>query len=88
MLAPGIIASQAVLQLAQISYKNGNYDAAKKHLSDVVRLSDPSAETLWLSLRVERRLGDRAAESSLMAQLRRKYPDSPEVQELVKGNFE
>lgn len=79
---------QAVLQLAQISYRNGNYDAAKKHLSDVVRLSDPNAEALWLSLRIERRLGDRAAESSLMAQLRRKYPDSPEVQELVKGNFE
>lgn len=79
---------QAMVQLAKISYKNGNYDAAKKHLSDVVRVSEPSAEALWLFLRVERRLGDRNAESSLMAQLRRKYPDSPEVQELVKGNFE
>jgi type IV pilus assembly protein PilF len=79
---------QAMLQLAKISYKNGNYDAAKKHLTDVVRVSDPNAEALWLFLRVERRLGDRSAESSLTAQLRRKYPDSPELQELVKGNFE
>lgn len=79
---------QALFQLASISYKRGNYDAAKKHLSDVVRLSDPSAEALWLFLRVERRLGDRAAESSLAAQLRRKYPDSPENQALVKGDFE
>ena len=79
---------QALLQLALIGYKRGNFDAAKKHLTDVVRLSDPSAETLWLMLRVERKLGDRQAESSLSAQLRRKYPDSPECQEMLKGNFE
>jgi type IV pilus assembly protein PilF len=79
---------QALFQLANIGYKLGNYDAAKKHLSEVVRLSDPSAEVLWLFLRVERRLGDRLAESSLTAQLRRKYPDSAEYQEFLKGNFE
>ncbi len=78
----------AFLQLATISYKRGNYDAAKKHLAEVVRLSEPNAEALWLLLRVERRLGDRQAESSFTAQLRRKYPDSPEYQELLKGNFE
>jgi type IV pilus assembly protein PilF len=79
---------QALFQLATISYKRGNYDAAKKHLTDVARLTDPSAEVLWMLLRVERRLGDRSSESSLAAQLRRKYPDSPEYQEFLKGNFE
>ena len=79
---------QALLQLAVISYKRGNYDAAREQMKNVVRLSDPSAEALWLFLRIERRLGDRTAESSLTAQLRRKYPDSPEYLELLKGNFE
>ncbi len=79
---------QALLQLAVVTYKRGNYDAAREHMKNVVRLSDPSAEALWLFLRIERRLGDRPAESSLTAQLRRKYPDSPEYQELLKGNFE
>ncbi|MFZ4535999.1 type IV pilus biogenesis/stability protein PilW [Propionivibrio sp.] len=79
---------QALFQLANISYKRGNYDAAKEHLKNVVRLSDPDAEVLWLLLRVERRLGDRSAESSQAAQLRRKFPDSPEYQEFLKGNFE
>ncbi|MBS1228225.1 MAG: type pilus biosis/stability protein PilW [Proteobacteria bacterium] len=79
---------QALFQLAKISYLRGNYDAAREHLKKVVRQIDPDAETLWLSLRVERRLGDRLAESSLLAQLRRKYPDSPEYQEFLKGNFE
>ena len=79
---------QALFQLATISYKRGNYDAARKHLTEAVRLTDPSAEMLWLLLRVERRLGNSSSESSLSAQLRRKYPDSPECQELVKGNYE
>ena len=79
---------QALYQLALISYKRENYDAAKEHLKNVVRLSDPSAEVLWLYVRVERRLGDRVSESSFTAQLRRKFPDSPEYQELLKGNFE
>lgn len=79
---------QGLFQLSSIYYKRGNFEAAKKHLADVVRLSDPNAEALWLMLRVERRLGDRQAESSFAAQLRRKYPDSPEYQELLKGNFE
>lgn len=39
---------QALLQLANISYKRGNYDAAKEHLKKVVRLSNPNAEALWL----------------------------------------
>ena len=79
---------QALFQLAKISYLRGNYDAARAHLKNVVRQTDPDAETLWLSLRVERRLGDRSAEDSLTAQLRRKFPDSPEYQEFLKGNFE
>jgi len=57
-------------------------------LKNVTRTGDPSAEVLWLYLRVERRLGDNSTESSLAAQLRRKYPDSPEYQELLRGNFE
>ena len=79
---------QALFQLAKISYLRGNYDAAREYLKKVVRQIDPDAETLWLSLRVEHRLGERSAESSLIAQLRRKYPDSPEYQEFLKGNFE
>jgi type IV pilus assembly protein PilF len=80
---------QALFQLASISYKRGNYDAAAQHLKNVIRLSsNPSAEALWLSLRVSRRMNDAQAENSFAAQLRRKYPDSPEYQELLKGNFE
>jgi len=79
---------QALFQLALISYKRGNYDAARQHLRNVVRLSEPGADVLWLFVRVERRLGDAQSEGSFTAQLRRKYPDSPEYLEFLKGNFE
>ena len=79
---------QAMMQLATINYKRGNLDQAKKYLSDVLRRVEPNAEVVWLALRVERRLGDRAAEAGYVSQLRRKFPGSPEYQELLKGNFE
>jgi len=79
---------QALYHLANVSYKRGNFDAARKHLNDAVRLVDPGPDMLWLFLRVERRLGNQADEKSLATQLRRKFPDSPEYQELLKGNFE
>lgn len=79
---------QALHQLANASYKRGNIDAARKHLTEAIRLVDPGPEMLWLLLRVERRLGNQAEERSLASQLRRKFPDSPEYQELLKGNFE
>ena len=79
---------QALYNLAQVAYKRGNYDAAKMHLMSVVKRVDPNAEMLWLMTRIDRRLGDRMSEASLAAQLRRKFPDSPEYQELLKGNYE
>lgn len=80
--------SQALFELAHILYLKGNHDAALEYLKRVTRSGEPSAEVLWLYLRVERRLGDSSAENSLAAQLRRKYPDSPEYQEFLRGNFE
>ncbi len=79
---------QAKFQLADINYQRGNYDAARVQLMDLVRKSESTPETLWLLLRTERRLGDAAAEDSLAMQLRRKYPDSPEYQALLKGHYE
>lgn len=79
---------QALYQLAVIRYKQGNYDAAKKHLQEVVQLSDPGAEALWLLIKVSRRLGESEPESSFTAQLRRKFPDSPQYNELLQGKFE
>ncbi len=80
--------AQALYHLSSLSYRKGDYLAAKKLLTELHRLMEPNAETLWLGLRIERKLGDRQAEASLAAQLRRKFADSPEYQALLKGSFE
>ena len=49
---------------------------------------EPTAESLWLELRIERKLGDKAAENALASQLRRFFAGSPEYQDMLKGKFE
>ena len=51
-------------------------------------MTEPGPDTLWLTLRVERRLGNQAGEQGSLAQLRRRFPDSPQYQEFLKGNFQ
>lgn len=78
----------ALFQLARIAYLRGNDDAARVHLKAIFDNNEPNAEILWLALRIERRLGDQKAQNSYAAQLRRRFPDSPEYNQLLKGNFE
>jgi len=80
--------AQALYQLSDISYQRGNYAQAKSYLVRVEQLANPSAEVLWLALRIERRLGDRNAEASYAQQLRRRFPDSKEARSLIAGAYE
>ena len=57
-------------------------------LADVHRVIEPTSQTTWLGLRIERKLGDREAEMRHAAQLRRKFPESAEYQLLMQGRFE
>lgn len=79
--------AQAKLQMAIIHYRRGEFDNAAQALQEFAN-NEPSAEVLWLLVRVHRKLGNRLAETRYGTQLRRKFPLSPESQELLKGNFE
>lgn len=82
-------AVMARFQLASLLYRRGNYDEARIYLNDSLRLMEPpTAEALWLGLRLERKLGNRNAESTYASQLRGRYPASQQYQEFLKGNFE
>ena len=79
----------AKLQQAKLAYMRGNVEAARQLLMETLRVMQrPTAEALWLGVRVERKLGNKAEEGSLVAQLRRLYPASAEYQEFLKGNYE
>ena len=78
----------SLLQLGQIRYRQGRMDEARRLVGRHNKVVAPSAESLWLALRVERRLGQRVAEQSYATQLRRRFPASPEYQALRKGKFD
>ena len=78
----------ALLGLAQLRYRRGEFRDARQLVGRYNKAVDPTAESLWLALRVERRLGDRVAEGSYATQLRRRFAGSKEYQELQKGRFE
>lgn len=79
---------QAVFHLAGIAYRRGAYEAAKRYVGAFNQAVEPTAESLWLAIRIERRLGDRAAEASLVQQLRRRFPGSPEYQAFLQGQYQ
>lgn len=79
----------ARFKLAQLLYMRGNFQESRLYLADVLRMMEPpTAEALWLGIRLERRQGNRVAEGSYAAQLRSRYPASAEYQEFLKGHFE
>jgi type IV pilus assembly protein PilF len=78
----------SLLQLGKIRYGQGNIDDARRLLARHMKLASPSAESLWLAVRIERRMGERVAEQSYANQLRRRFPGSVEYQALQRGKYE
>ena len=52
------------------------------------RVVEPTAEGLWLAVRIERKLGDKTAENSYANQLRRRFPSSREYQQMQRGDYD
>ncbi|HEU0283385.1 MAG TPA: type IV pilus biogenesis/stability protein PilW, partial [Gallionella sp.] len=76
---------QALLAMAELSFANGDYTAAKKYFAGFSEKSDSlTAEQLWLAVRIERKVGDRNAEASYSIQLRKRFPDARETQLLMR----
>jgi type IV pilus assembly protein PilF len=80
--------STALLQMGQIRYRQGNMDEARRYALRYNRMVPPTAESLWLAVRVERKLGDRTAELGYANQLRRRFPESREYQLLQRGAYD
>jgi type IV pilus assembly protein PilF len=78
----------ALLSLGHIRYRQANYEEARRMVTRFNRLITPTAESLWLALRVERKLGERVAEQGFANQLRRRFPQSREYQSMQRGDFD
>ena len=80
---------QALYNLAEISYAQDDPVASKGYLDRYMRVIEaPGPEALWLGARLERRLGNRDAQTNYADALRRKYPSSAEAKALMQGRYE
>lgn len=77
----------ALLSLAALRYDQGQMDDARRLITRYNKVVTPSAESLWLGLRIERRIGGRIAEQSYAEQLRRRFPGSPQARSLARGDY-
>jgi type IV pilus assembly protein PilF len=77
----------AMYHLSEIYLKRGDIERARFHSQRLLSGFAPSAETLWLGIRVDRRFGDRDSVASLSSQLRRQFPSSREANLLQRGAF-
>ena len=79
---------QSLLPLGEIRYRQNSLEEARRLVSRYNKLVDPTAESLWLALRIERKLGERVAEAGFANQLRRKFSNSREYQQLQRGDYD
>lgn len=80
--------AQAIYHLAAITYRRGAYEASRRYIAALHQMGEPTAESLWLAIRVEHQLGDRSAEASFVQQLRRRFPGSAEYQAFLQGQYQ
>ena len=78
----------SLISLGQIRYRQGSLEDARKLVARYNRIVEPTAESLWLAVRVERKLGERVAESQFANQLRRRFAASREYQLLQRGEYD
>jgi len=83
---PGYPATSA--NLAKLYFDRQDYERARFYIGRVTKADVLSADVLWLAIRVERKIGDRAAEASLATQLRRRHPNSSEYASYQRGAFD
>ena len=79
---------QALYQLADIAYRGGRYEKTRSHLIRLHQQSEPSAASVWLGLRTERRLGNHDAEASYAAQLGSRFGSAEEYKMMMQGKYE
>lgn len=75
--------------LSEVLYRRGEYERARFYVRRVNALPDVSnAQTLWLALRIENKLGNRQGASDFGTQLRNRFPDSREARAFARGDFD
>jgi type IV pilus assembly protein PilF len=77
------------LNLAEVLYRRAEYERARFYIGRVNQREDLSnAQTLWLALRIENRLGNRSEVERFGRQLRNRFPQAPETLAYERGRLD
>lgn len=74
--------------LANLLYQRAEYSRAQFYIRRLNNSELANAETLWLGIKVERRMNDRVAMEQLGDQLKKRFPQSREVASYERGAFD
>lgn len=74
--------------LALILYQRGEFTKARFYLQRINTSEYANAQTLWLGLKTELKLGNRDSYRSLADQLQRKHAGSSEARKYERGQFD
>ncbi|ROZ62378.1 type IV pilus biogenesis/stability protein PilW [Ramlibacter sp. WS9] len=74
--------------LANLLFRRGDFTRAQFYIRRLNNSELANAETLWLGVKVERRLGDQVAMRQLGEQLKKRFPQSREVTAYERGAFD
>ena len=72
----------ALLQMSRLTFEQGDALRARGYLQRYLEVGNPTAESLWLGIQIEEKLGDKDAVSSYSMMLRNNFPDSEQAQKL------
>ncbi len=76
--------ASALLDLARLEYDQGRLRQARKYVERYHDVATEAPESLWLAIRIERRLGDGQSAETLGKQLVREYPDSRQASRFLE----
>lgn len=74
--------------LAHLLFVRGDMPRAQFYIRRLNNSELANAESLWLGIKVERKLGDKLAMAQLAEQLKKRFPRSHETASFEKGSFD
>ncbi len=77
------------LNLSEVLYRRGEYERARFYIRRVNQREELSnAQTLWLAMRIENRIGNRGSVEEIGRQLRNRFPQATETLAFERGRFD
>jgi type IV pilus assembly protein PilF len=77
------------VNLAEVLYRRADYERARFYIRRANSMPEwVSAQSLWLALRIEHKLGQTSQVQSLGTQLRNRFPQAPETLLYERGRFD